>query len=163
VPRVATPWRRCRKYIPPNVDGNHCLDVPGAQPLEVRGVRVTYFPVNGGHYYKFSHAMAAQLKANVALYDVVHINSLYQFPVDAAAHYCRKHLVPYILRPHGTLDPYLYRRHPLRKRFYELLVERRNLANAAAVHFTSDEEMDLARFAWIDLSGRRGAARNRTR
>jgi glycosyltransferase involved in cell wall biosynthesis len=136
-----------------NVDGNRCLGVPVAQPIEVRGVRVTYFPVNGGHYYKFSNAMAAALKANVPHYNVVHINSLYQFPSTAAAHYCRKYSVPYILRPHGTLDPYLYRRHPLRKRFYELLVERRNLANAAAVHFTTDEEKDLARSLGLTFRG----------
>jgi glycosyltransferase involved in cell wall biosynthesis len=127
-----------------NVDGNDCLDVPVAQPTLVRGVRVTYFPVNGGHYYKFSTAMVAALKANVPHYDLIHINSLYQFPSTAAAHYCRKYGIPYILRPHGTLAPVMYRRHKLRKRFYELLIEKCNLTNATAVHFTTDEEMELA-------------------
>jgi glycosyltransferase involved in cell wall biosynthesis len=128
-----------------NVDGDDCLDVPLAQPVEVGGIRVTYFPVNGGHYFKFSTAMAAALKANIPHYDILHINSLYQFPSTTAAHYCRKFKVPYILRPHGTLAPYLYGRHKLRKRIYELLIERRNLAKASAVHFTTEEEMDLAR------------------
>lgn len=128
-----------------NADGEGYLDVPLGRPIAVRGVYVTYFPINGGHYYKFSWSMAAALRANVPLYDVVHINSLYQFPSTIAAHYCRKYGVPYIVRPHGTLDPYLYQRHPLRKRIYETLVERRNLANAAAVHFTSTEEMELAK------------------
>jgi glycosyltransferase involved in cell wall biosynthesis len=136
-----------------NVDGNYCLDVPLATPIDINGARVTYFPVNGGHYYKFSISMAAALKANVHHYDIVHINSLYQFPSTAAAHYCRKYSVPYILRPHGTLDPYLYRRHPLRKRIYELLVERRNLVNAAVVHFTADEEMSLAHSLGLRFQG----------
>ena len=136
-----------------NAEGEGCLDVPLGRPIDVRGVGVTYFPIDGGHYYKFSRSMAAALRANVPRYDVVEINSLYQFPSTIAAHYCRKYGVPYVLRPHGTLDPYLYRRHPLRKRVYEVLVERRNLANAAAVHFTTAEEMELAKATGFGLKG----------
>jgi glycosyltransferase involved in cell wall biosynthesis len=127
-----------------NADGDGSLDVPVGRPIEVRDVKVTYFPVNGSHYYKFSVPIAAALRTNVPRYDVVHINSLYQFPSTIAAYYCRKYGFPYILTPHGSLDPYIYWHHPLRKRLYEVLVERRNLAAAKAVHFTSAEEMELA-------------------
>ncbi len=136
-----------------NAAGQDSLDVALGRPIEVRGVPVTYFSINGGRYYKFSRDMAAALKANVMRYDVVHINSLYQFPSTIAAHYCRKYGVPYILRPHGTLDPFLYRRHQWRKRLYELMIERRNLAAAAAVHFTSDEEMRLAALSGLRFRG----------
>jgi glycosyltransferase involved in cell wall biosynthesis len=136
-----------------NVDGDCCLDMPLGRRVEVGGVDVTYFPVSGGHYYKLSRAMAAALSANVSRYDVVHVHSLYQFPSTAAAHYCRKYDVPYVLRPHGTLDPYLYRRHQLRKRLYELLIERRNLASAAAVQFTTEEELRLAKLSGLRFRG----------
>lgn len=128
-------------------------DVLLGQPLSVHGVNVTYFPINGGNYYKYSYSMAAALKTNIPRYDIVHIHSLYQFPSTAAAHYCRKYRVPYILRPHGTLDPFLYKRHPLRKRIYELMIERRNLAAAAAVQFTSEEELRLATRSGLDFKG----------
>jgi len=111
-----------------SADGSGCLDVPLGWQTEVGGVTVTYFPINGSHYYKYSSALTAALRTNVSKFDVVDIDSLYQFPSTAAAHYCRKHGVPYIVRPHGALDPYLYRRHSLRKRLYEVLIERRNLA-----------------------------------
>ena len=136
-----------------NADGTGCLDVPLGTPIEVGGVTVTYFPVSGSHYYKYSSALAASLRTNISKFDVVHINSLYQFPSTAASHYCRQQGVPYIVRPHGTLDPYLYRRHSLRKRLYEALIERRNLAAAAAVHFTSAEEMRLAKMSGLRFSG----------
>jgi glycosyltransferase involved in cell wall biosynthesis len=132
-----------------NADGSGCLHVPLGSPTEVGGVTVTYFPISGSHYYKYSSALSAALRANVSKFDVVHINSLYQFPSTAAAHYCRKHGVPYIVRPHGTLDPYLYRRHSLRKRLYEVLIERRNLTHATAVHFTTTEEMRLAKLSGL--------------
>ncbi len=136
-----------------NADGEGSLEVLLGRPIETRGVNVTYFPINGSHYYKYSTTMAAALRANVPRYDVVHINSLYQFPSTVAAHYCRKYRVPYILRPHGTLDPYLHQRHPLRKRLYEALIERRNLAAAAAVHFTSTEEMRMAKLSGLRFRG----------
>jgi len=136
-----------------DAEGEGRLEVPLGRPVELRGIKVTYFPISGGHYYKYSAAMAAALKTKIPRCDVVHINSLYQFPSTIAAYYCRKYGVPYILRPHGTLDPYLYRRHPLRKRLYEALIERRNLAAAAAVHFTSAEEMRLAKVSGLDFYG----------
>jgi glycosyltransferase involved in cell wall biosynthesis len=136
-----------------NAEGDGSLDVPLGRPVEVRGVSVVYFPINGGHYYKCSWNMNAALRANIPHYDVVHINSLYQFPSTAAAYYCRKYGVPYILLPHGTLDPYLFRRHPLRKRIYETLIERRNLERAAAVQFTSAEELRLASLSGLSFRG----------
>jgi glycosyltransferase involved in cell wall biosynthesis len=136
-----------------NVDGKGCVDVSLGIPIDVRGVSVTYFPVNGSHYYKLSFAMAAALRANCLSFDIVHINSLYQFPSTIAAHYCRKFGVPYILRPHGTLDPFLFHRHRMRKSVYEALFDRRNLAAAAAVSFTAEEEMELARSLGLRFRG----------
>jgi glycosyltransferase involved in cell wall biosynthesis len=136
-----------------NADGTGRLDVPLGFPTAVGGVGVTYFPIDLSHYYRHSSALAAALRTNISKFDVIDISSLYQFPSAAAAHYCRKQGVPYVLRPHGALDPYLYRRHSVRKRLYELLVERRNLAGAAAVHFTSSEEMHLARLSGLRFRG----------
>ena len=73
-----------------------------------------------------------------------HIHSLYLFHDLVAGHYCRKYGVPYLMRPHGTLDPFIYRRHRWRKAVMETWFENRNIRQAAAMHFTSEEEMRLA-------------------
>ena len=52
--------------------------------------------------------------------------------------------MPYVIKPHGTLDPYLRRRHRLRKWLHEIIVERRSFRGAAAIQFTATEEMELA-------------------
>jgi glycosyltransferase involved in cell wall biosynthesis len=52
--------------------------------------------------------------------------------------------VPYLLRPHGTLDPYIHRRHRWRKRVVEHLFQDRVLRQAAAVHYITKEEQELA-------------------
>jgi glycosyltransferase involved in cell wall biosynthesis len=136
-----------------NADGRGHLGVPLARAVEVGGADVTYFPVSGGNYYKLSPAMSAALRENVARFDLVHVHMLYNFPSAAAAHHCRKYGVPYVIQPHGSLDPYLYRRHRLRKRLYEALIERRNLAAAWAVVFTSEEEMRLAKLSGLRFRG----------
>jgi glycosyltransferase involved in cell wall biosynthesis len=76
--------------------------------------------------------------------DLVHIHSLYLFHSWAAGTLCRRLRVPYIVRPHGTLDPYIHRRHRWRKRVMELWFQDRVLRNAAAIHYTSLEERRLA-------------------
>jgi glycosyltransferase involved in cell wall biosynthesis len=76
--------------------------------------------------------------------DVVHIHSLYLFHDWAAARIARRAGVPYIVRPHGTLDPFLWKRHRARKRVIEGLFQNRVLREAAAIHYTAAEEMALA-------------------
>jgi glycosyltransferase involved in cell wall biosynthesis len=115
------------------------------RPVTTEGVRVTYFSATRNGYYRFSLGLALALKANLFQYDIAHIHALYQFSATVTAHYCRTLHVPYVLAPHGALNPYIYRRHRLRKWPYEVMFERRNLQAAAAVHFTTLEEMKLAR------------------
>jgi len=126
-----------------NIDGPEQLQVPLQEPVWQDGVEVHYFPVQAPRYYKFSVPLAKALKTAIPTYDIVHIHSLYLFPSTVAARYCRRFGVPYLIRPHGTLDPYLFRRHRGRKWLYEQLFEWRNLNRAAAIHFTSAEEQAL--------------------
>jgi glycosyltransferase involved in cell wall biosynthesis len=129
-------------------DADLKVDASGQALLSqnIEGVTIKRFPLQfDPAAYAFSFPFAAALKRVIPTYDVVHINSLYKFPSTVAASYCRRYKVPYLIRPHGTLDPYHFRRHRLLKSIYEWLVEWRNLERAAAVQFTSVEEMELAR------------------
>ncbi len=127
-----------------NQDGLSELKVPTNQPVFKDGVEVRYFPIQHPRFWVFSIPLARALKKAISEFDIVHIHSLYVFHDIIAGHYCRKYNVPYLIRPHGTLDPFIYRRHRLRKSVMELLFERKNIQNAAAIHFTSEEEKKLA-------------------
>lgn len=127
-----------------NADLEGSMDVPLCTPVLSNGVSITYFPIDCSHYYKMSFKLAFALKQDIPLATLVHIHSLYQFPCTAAAYYSRCFNVPYLVQPHGVLDPFLFRRRRLRKMFYELCAERRNLIRAARVQFTSQQEMTLA-------------------
>jgi len=137
-----------------NVDVDGFLDVPFRERREFEGVPTTFFPPQlSPRRFRFSLPFARALFHSVRYFDLLHIHSLYNFPAAVAAWCCRRCRVPYILRPHGTLDPYHFRQRRLVKAGYEALFERRNLAFAAAVHFTSDEEMRLARMTKWSFQG----------
>jgi glycosyltransferase involved in cell wall biosynthesis len=127
-----------------NVDGPTELNVPTDSSVTEDGVEVRYFPIQLPRFWAFSIPLAKALRQTVKEYDIVHIHSLYLFHNAAAGHYCREYSVPYLIRPHGTLDPFLFERHRLRKIIMELLFERKNIKCAAAIHFTTEEEKRLA-------------------
>ncbi|MBU1109747.1 MAG: glycosyltransferase [Candidatus Riflebacteria bacterium] len=103
------------------------------------------FQVNWPRFWIPSLSMARALKKKIKEFDIVHIHSLYLFHNLVGAYYCRTFCIPYIIRPHGTLDPFLYKRHRFRKALFEILFENRNLKNADAIHFTTTDEMELAK------------------
>jgi len=128
-----------------NIDGPGELDVPTERPVWVNDVEVRYFPVQVPRMYAVSLSLARALHRAIPGQDILHLHMLYNFPSTVAAWYSRRAGVPYLVWPHGALDPYLFRRHRGRKRLYERLVERRNLNQAAAIHFTAREEEELVR------------------
>lgn len=115
---------------------------------------------DGASYWYFTYwtsmlvspYMDKWLGQHLESFDIVHIHGLYRFPVTYTAWRARKTGVPYIITPHGSLDPFLYRQSrfgkmalPL-KRLYERLFDIPNLNHAAAIHYTTQEEAEGAAF-----------------
>ena len=156
-PRYGGPPKACLEYCrelvrqgcdvaiyTTNVDGPVNLDVPTDAPVFRDGVETRFFPVQTPREFKVSLPLAAALRREIPRRDLVHIHSLYLFPSAIAAHYCRQFGVPYIIRPHGMLDPYIFHRHRWRKAVCETLFEWRHLNGARAIHYTTKEEERLA-------------------
>ena len=125
-----------------NADGSGIIDAPLGKPVDQEGVETYFYQAQLGNV--FSLPMATALKRMIPQSDIVLIHSLYQFTSTIAAYYCRKNKVPYVLRPHGTLDPFLvYRRRWLLKLAYIKLFEVRNFRGAAAVQYSSVMEENM--------------------
>ena len=88
--------------------------------------------------------LALALRNKIPEYDIVHTHGLYSSHGIAVSYYCRQNHVPYVIRPCGALDPIIFYRHRFKKSVYERLFERRHLKRAAAVHFTSVNELENA-------------------
>jgi glycosyltransferase involved in cell wall biosynthesis len=84
------------------------------------------------------------LMREIAAADVVHLHSLYGFHDLVAWRACRRFGVPYILRPHGTLHPFVRRHHRRRKLIADLLFQNRVIRDATLISFTAESERDAA-------------------
>jgi len=120
-----------------NVDGERVVDVPLRQRVTLDGVKVMYFPSLFRRLY-WSPSMRTALASAMGSYDLVHLHAIYLWPEVAAARAARRAHVPYVISPRGMLVPELIRQKSrLAKAVWLELVERRNFARAAAIHFTS--------------------------
>ena len=124
-----------------SVDGDGDSAVPHNQPVDVDGVKVTYFRSESLRRIYWSPDMKRALDAQVAGFDVVHTHAIYLWPLWAAARAARRARVPYIVSPRGMLERDLVAQHnPLMKMLWIAAIERRNLEHAAALHVTSVRE-----------------------
>ena len=129
-----------------NVDGPGDTDVALEQAVDVDGVTVWYFPSHRLRRLYWSPPMGAALSARVRDFDVMHLHSVFLWPTWAAARAARRSGVPYLLAPRGMLVTDLIRRKSwLLKSAWIRLIERQNLASAAALHVTTETEAREAR------------------
>lgn len=120
------------------------LDVPLNQPIQQNGYQIIYFRCSPCRRYKFSLSLLQWLNANARQFDLAHIHALFSPVTTLAATIARYHNLPYIIRPCGMLDPADLQKKKLLKQIYGTLLERPNLAGAAAIHFTSKEEAKIS-------------------
>jgi glycosyltransferase involved in cell wall biosynthesis len=76
--------------------------------------------------------------------DIIHIHALWEEIQHQAGRLARKFGKPYLVTPHGMLDPWSLSQSRMKKRIYMALRLRKNLAHASAIHFTDEQERALA-------------------
>ena len=92
--------------------------------------------------WRWSPRLGRSLAEAVRWADVVHVHTLWTYPVQAAARASRRAGVPYVLRPAGMLDAWSMGQRPWKKRLYLALRESDTIRGAAALHWTSDAERE---------------------
>jgi len=108
------------------------------------GVRIRLFPLQQPKIWLASWALRRALEADIPGFDVIHLHSLYLFHDWVMRDLARRYRKPYLLRPHGTLDPYIFQRRRLKKVLFDHWFQNGLLAAAAAIHYTAEDEMRLA-------------------
>lgn len=112
-------------------------------PANVADLDLHLFPVQRPHRLAFSPSMARRLARVTSQYDLIHIHSLWLFPQFAAQWAARRAGVPYVVSPHGALDPYLRRHGRPQKALSDIAWQRRMLRDAALLHITTEQEGEL--------------------
>ncbi len=115
---------------------NGDLDAPATRD----GVRYFQFP-RQSEFYKVSLPLSRWLSAHIQDYDLFHIHALFSYASRRAASLAIKNDVPYIVRPLGVLNRWgMQNRRRWLKRLSFSLIERRIIREAAAIHYTSEQE-----------------------
>lgn len=121
------------------------LGIPRAVWSDGTGAcEIRTFAVQRPRFWKPSLPMARALLQEIDRFDVVHLHSLYLFHDLVGGWLCRRRGVPYVIEPHGLLDPYIRRRRRGRKRLMEALFQNGVLRRAAAIRYTCDVERELS-------------------
>ncbi|MEG4348828.1 hormogonium polysaccharide biosynthesis glycosyltransferase HpsP [Microcoleus sp. LAD1_D3] len=140
--------------------GQHPLDVPLNQPIQQNGYQIIYFRCYPWRRYKFSFSLLQWLNENARQFDLAHIHAIFSPVTTFAAAIARYRQLPYIIRPCGMLDPADLQKKKRLKQIYAAVLERPNLAGAAAIHFTSKEEAKISERFGLDCTGKIPVARD---
>lgn len=122
------------------------LDDPRAEFLATAGLPVHALGPTGSKY-GYAPKLLPWLEANRGRFDGVVVHGLWQY-CTRAVHKTMRGRVPYMVFPHGMLDPYFKRAFPLKhlkKWAYWLAVEYWVLRDAERVLFTTKSEEALAK------------------
>lgn len=72
--------------------------------------------------------------------DLLHLNGIWQLPSLQAANWAGKTKRPYLISPHGMLDPWIVARSKFKKRLARLAFERKSWRRASMFHALTDAE-----------------------
>ena len=121
----------------------HRRVTPDELPANADLLDLHLFPTHSPRRLAFSPSLARCLARVTKQYDLVHIHSLWLFPQFAAQWAARRDRVPYVVSPHGALDPYLRRHGRPQKALTDYTWQRRMLREAALLHVTTEQERQL--------------------
>ncbi len=123
-----------------SVNGKDDLNIPTGESVDLDGVKVIYFKTGVLRGWFYSAAMRKALVKNINNFDLIHITSVFLSASALGAYYARKFNKPYIISPRGSLMAIPLSISAFKKKTYINFLEKRNLENASAIHFTSEEE-----------------------
>lgn len=105
----------------------------------VDGVGVRVFPCKYAKW-RWAPSLGKFLRKHLLNSDIVVVAGLWQYPTWISAKVCREIGKPYVVSPHGMLDPWPMEQKSWKKEMYLRLVEKQALGKAAALHAMSPSE-----------------------
>jgi glycosyltransferase involved in cell wall biosynthesis len=121
-------------------NGYTSLDVPTLTWIDEKYYRIQYFPYWNLLDYKITLSLTCWLFQYVTNYDLVHTNAIFSYPVLPAHWACQLHRIPYIMTPHGMLEPWALAYKAGKKRFYFNLLEKPAFQCASAIQMLASME-----------------------
>jgi glycosyltransferase involved in cell wall biosynthesis len=123
-----------------NANGSTSLDVPLHTWMSEKSYRIQYFSYWGWNDYKLSGSLSRWLFQHVTDYDLVQINAIFSLTNLPAYWACRSRHIPYVIVPHGMLEPWALSYKAWKKRIYYDLLEKPALNRASVIQSLASTE-----------------------
>lgn len=106
------------------------------------GVAVTFCRIFANRWRTLSYSIefARKIRTAVRMSDVIHLHGLWQWPCWKAAREAIRQRKPFIMQPHGFLEPERLKKSPIKKMIIGFLFERPHLSAAKRVIATAESE-----------------------
>ncbi len=119
------------------------LEETGTDQVRWQGVSPRTFPTVGPGQFGYSPGLRRALAEGG--YDVVHQHALWMYPSVAVSGWHKETGRPYVISPHGMLDPWALANSGWKKRIASAVFEKRNLQGAACLHALCASEAESIR------------------
>ncbi|MEM9701367.1 MAG: glycosyltransferase, partial [Planctomycetota bacterium] len=128
-------------------DEHFAADASAAGEIDGRPLAGEAFAPHGPRFTHGAWGYAPGLNRRLAelLPDVTHSHGLWYHTSAATAEWGRRSGRPWVVSPHGMLDPWAVRRSRWKKRLAWALAERAHLTGAGCLHALAESEADAAR------------------
>ncbi|MEK7062255.1 MAG: glycosyltransferase [Patescibacteria group bacterium] len=125
-----------------NINGLNDLDASIGAPVIKDGVKIFYFKSSFPRAWFYSRDLRKTLAQSEQQFDIFHITSTFLAASTLGAYYAKKFKKPYIISPRGNLMLSPLGKKNLKKFIYNWLIEKKNLRDADAIHFTTPVEKE---------------------
>lgn len=108
------------------------------------GCGLHHAPIKGPAFFGFSPGLGSLLDA--AQLDLLHLHGIWMYPSEAGSAWAERSGKPYLISPHGMLDPWITGRGRWKKALARIGYERRSWRRARGIHaLTEREATDIER------------------
>lgn len=116
------------------------LTVPLNQWIQEKHYRIRYFSCWHRQDFVMSWSLISWLFNHVSDYDLVHTNTVFAPIVLFVQWICQLRQVPYVMTPHGMLEPWALLYKGWKKRIYYQLFEKKALQHASFIQVIANSE-----------------------
>jgi glycosyltransferase involved in cell wall biosynthesis len=121
-------------------NGSNRLNIPIQTWIQEKFYRIQYFSYSNFIDYKFSWSLTRWLFQNISNYNLVHTHAIFSYPTLPAHWACQLYKIPYLMTPHGMLEPWALSYKSTKKKLYFNLFEKPSLQRASAIQILASTE-----------------------
>lgn len=103
-------------------------------------VEIIHKDVLSNIWNSHSVRLRSMLRKILFEFDIIHIHGIWHYPCFIAAKIARREKIPYIITPHGALEPWCLEYKRFKKKIYYKLAQEKQLRDAAIIHAITRQE-----------------------